>query len=155
MAGNKGFLSEAVRPTIRGRYTADGAIPFGNGVELGTYAEDQVQDLNSANIVGVAVEDATKGALEAGAQTGPTQYEDGDLVKVLRRGVVNIQPVAHVIAGEKVAVVDTAGNSGFSVGDFVGENTSMGTGNATTIQAEYVETIPADGIGAAEFNLPG
>jgi len=102
-------------------YAAEGTVPFGTGVVLGTDPAKQVAvasaDTESFTGVALFTHRVTQGidqAATAGEQysTG-AEYRNGDTVNVLRRGRVYVEVTAEVAAGDDAFVdVTSEGEEG-------------------------------------------
>ena len=135
-------------------YAAEGAVPFGVGVVLGTDPEKQVAvaSADTESFAGISVfthkqEQGIDQGASMGAQysTG-AEYRDTDTVNVLRRGRVWVEVTAEVEAGDDAYVdVTTDGEEG----KFTDEATdNLETGGVFRTGADVGE------LAVVEINLP-
>jgi hypothetical protein len=130
---------------VIGSFIADGNIPFGSVVMLGTDPNRQVKAYaGSAAPFGIAVADFTKG-FTRDANGNPVQvlqYNDGDPVAILRKGTIFVVVAGNVTAGKAAKVTTTGG--------IVDE-----TGSGTAIPGSVFRTSASAGnIAELEINLP-
>lgn len=144
--GIAGVLARGAPFSVIGSYVADGAIPFGSVVMLGTDPNRQVKAYSgSAAPFGIAVYDQTKG-FSRDANGNPVQnlqYLDGDPVAVLRKGTIFVVVAADVTAGKKAFVE--------SDGGIVDEDAGTGTEIPGSV---FRTSAVADGLAELEINLP-
>ncbi len=135
-------------------YAAEGAVPFGVGVVLGTDPAKQVAvaaaDTDSFAGVSVFTHRQEQG-IDQGASMGAqystgAEYRDTDAVNTLRRGRVWVEVTAEVAAGEDAYVdVETSGEEG----KFTNVSTSnLATGGVFRTGADVGE------LAIVEINLP-
>ena len=154
---NTRFVEGDIPTETRTGFVAEAAIVFGSAVERGTDPLNQVKTLVSGAFFGIALEDPGAGAVTAGQFGAATQYDAKEEVKIARKGIVGLVPVAApVTAGKKLAVVNLVGDSAFALGDLVDETTAIGTtGTSVTIAGtEFQSTLAAAGNATLQLNLP-
>jgi hypothetical protein len=145
VSGIAGKLARGGPVRIFGSFIADGDIPFGKVVMLGTDPTRQVKAYSGSAVpIGIALADDTKG-FTRDANGNPVQaltYKDGDPVQVLKQGTVFVTVAANVTAGKAAKVK--------ADGDIVDES-----GTGTTIPGSIFRTSASAGqIAELEINLP-
>ncbi len=133
---------------------AEGAIPFGSPVEDGTAAE-QVLVYAGGTLLGFAIRDPYRAHAQAGLLNEPTEIDDGQVVGILQQGAIAVSIAADVSKRNKVAIVQTAGDSGFNVGDIVDDTASSGSGDIQVIENSWFEEGGTSGdVVEARIDLP-
>ncbi len=127
-----------------GDKAAEGTVPFGVGVQLGT-AATQVKKFAGGTFWGVAVRDETITGLDgSGNVVVFSYYPDGHAVSVLRKGSVVIEVEGAVTVGAAVYCNDTTGNF-----------QAASSGGTLVSGAQFVTAAAADGdLAEIELNLP-
>lgn len=135
-------------------FAAEGAVPFGHGLVLGTDPEKQVAvaSADTETFAGVSVfthkqEQGFDQSVSLGNQSSTgAEYRDTDTVNTLRRGRVWVEVTAEVAAGDAAYVdVNTEGEEG-KFTDVEGDN--LATGGVFRTGADVGE------LAILEINLP-
>jgi hypothetical protein len=110
--GFPGVLADG-SPSYARSYALEGeAYTAGQALILGTDPGKQVRPLETGdeldhnNFAGFGLVDPTK----QGAQGSESQYSEGDLVSVLKFGVLHVRAAANVTAGQSVVVAVASGD---------------------------------------------
>lgn len=127
-------------------YSAEGAIPFGGVVKLGTNKERQVMPIaNIANqgiaAIGIAV---MTYATEQDA-SGNVGYGNTQTVSVMKRGRIWVKVTDAVVAGATARLV-TSSNS------FTDEPVAAGIEDFTQFSAKFITGTTGAGIAVVEIN---
>ena len=140
----KGLIAEGGTLHGDGDKAAEGAIPFGVGVQLGT-AATQVKKYAGGTFWGVAVRDeAITGLDGSGNVVALPYYPDGYPVSVLRKGPIVVEVEEAVAVGDPVYCNDTTANFQKSA-----------TGAHEVPGAVFKTAAAADGdLAIIELNLP-
>ena len=141
----KGLIAEGGVLHGDGDKAAEGTIPFGVGVQLGTDAATQVKKYAGGTFWGVAVRDETISGLDGSGNviTFP-YYPDGHAVSVLRKGPIVVEVEGAVAVGDPVYCNDTTAN-------FQKTN----TGAHEVVGAKFITAAAKDGdLAVIELNLP-
>jgi len=131
-----------------GTRAAEGAIPFGCAVELGTTKAEQVKKFAGGTPWGIAIYDPSKGydVDSSGNTTITRQYLDTDPVSVLTHGNIVVEVEEAVDVGDPVYVDDTTANF----------HKSAGAGKTLLPNARFETAAAADGdLAEVRINLPG
>lgn len=141
----KGLIPRGGQLHGDGDKAAEGTVPFGVGVQLGTDPATQVKKFVGGTFWGVAVRDETISGLDgSGNVVVFSYYPDGHAVSVLRKGPVVVEVEGAVTAGAAVYCNDTTGN--FQAG---------ASGGTLISGAQFVTAAAADGdLAEIELNLP-
>ena len=106
----KGLIPEGGMLHGDGDKAAEGTIPFGVGVQLGT-AATQVKKFAGGTFWGVAVRDETITGLDgSGNVIVFPYYPDGHAVSVLRKGPIVVEVEEAVAVGDPVYCNNTTAN---------------------------------------------
>lgn len=145
---SKGCIPEGGAFHGVGDKAAEGTIPFGCAVELGTDKVTQYKKFAGGAFEGVAVADPTKDHIDLDGSNNEVyrnRYEDGIAVSVIRRGPVQVEVDEGVTPTDAVYVNTATANFGKTSG-----------AGATAVPNAKFRTV---GAGAAsivtlDLNLP-
>lgn len=136
-------------------YAAEGDVPFGHGVILGTDAERQVTvpDDDSGTFAGIAafthaqMQGIDQSASEGEQYSTGTEYRDTDTVNVMRRGRVYVELTEDGVSAGDDAYVDV------TTSDEEGKFTNVDTDNLATGGVFRTGGDTGD-LAVVELNLP-
>lgn len=131
-----------------GTKAAEGVIPFGCAVQLGTTPLEQVKKFVGGTFWGIAVYDPTKGyVVDASGNTTITrQYADTDPVGILKQGAIVVEVEEAVAIGDPVYADDVTANF----------HKSAGANKTLVPNAQFETAASGDGeLAEVRINLPG
>ncbi len=139
-------------------HLAEGAVPFGRFVSVGTDLDRQVLLPSSAGeitnkklIRGVAVQSHAIESELSGAN--PPQYKDKDAVSVMKKGRIAVNVEEAVTPSDAVFVRHASGGGGTNLGEF---RTDADTATAAELaNAKWITSTPGAGVAILELNLAG
>ena len=104
-----GLIADSTTPKEVLSYVAEGAIPFGASVALGTDTERQVALLDTdLTFLGVAAHDHGR---ETQRDANPASVQDKEMVNVLTKGAIWVTiEVAAVVGGDVAHYLPASGN---------------------------------------------
>jgi hypothetical protein len=145
---SKGYIPEGGAFHGVGDKAAEGTIPFGCAVELGTDKEKQYKKFVGGEFQGVAVADPTKDHIDLDGSNNEVyrnRYEDTVMVSVMRRGPVQVEVDEAVSPTDAVYANAATANFG----------KTSGGGNVAVPNAKFRTTgAGAGSIVTLDLNLP-
>ena len=138
--GFPGMIATAESTNVRS-FSAEGAIPFGRGVILGTKPNQAKLNATGGTFAGIAVHD-----YKMADSDGTVQYKTTETVSVLTRGPILVEAIGAVTAGVDAFSIAAAGAD-------QGKFTATASGNIAT-GGRFRDTLAASGLVEIEINLP-
>jgi hypothetical protein len=141
-AGEAGLLADTGF-TDKVSYAAEGAVPFGAAIALGTNPERQGKVAASgAAVIGIAIRAAN---LEQPVGGGAPSYADKSMVSVLKRGRIWVKTNDAVAAGSTANLV-------LANGTFTDASVAAGIEALTQVSVKFVTGTTAAGLAIVEVN---
>lgn len=128
-------------------YSAEGTVPFGGAVQLGTNPERQVKTaLTGAAVVGIAIKDHNVEQPNVfNTPNGPGSYAPTTSVSVLKRGRIWVNTEDAVVAGSVARLVTASGK-------FTDAAAGVGTEELTMVSARFITSTTGAGLAQLEVN---